>query len=84
MSLSFFNSKKLTTPGLFPIRLQDDQLNWKMKLDYAAPIDKFLLCINDRPLEEMAYRSEIKLEGPQNIVGGKINLNDVYVHEGFA
>ena len=78
-----FDRKKLTQPGAFPITLQDDELCWKLSLDYNVQTDKFLLFINDEAFEEMPFQAEVAPSGPQNIKWGTIKINEVEVHEGF-
>ena len=78
-----FDRKKLTQPGAFPITLQDDELCWKLSLDYNVQTDKFLLFINDEAFEEMPFQAEVAPSGPQNIDQGTIKINEVEVHEGF-
>ena len=40
-------SKKLSQPGIFPLKLQDDELQWNIKLDYDVQSDVLILHIND-------------------------------------
>ena len=79
-----FYSKKLSTPGVFPIKLQDDELQWKISLGYDVPSDSFNLRINDLHFLQMPYQAEIRLNGPQNIDDATITLNGVEVLNGFA
>ena len=74
----------MSEPGLFPLRLQDDDLQWKIKLYYDVPSDKFLLTINDKPFHQMPTQSEVNPEGPQNILSGAIRLDDIVVHDGWV
>ena len=71
ISLIFYR-KKLSQPGLFPIKLQDDELQWKLCLDYDVLADKFLLYIDGRSFHQMPTQSEINPKGPQNILNGVI------------
>ena len=75
MLLYEFYSKKLTHSGLFPVKLQDGELNWKVILNYAALRDAFLLDVNGVSFSEMPLQTEVNKEGPQNIMRGKIILN---------
>ena len=77
-------SKNLSSPGIFPIRLQDDVLGWKLSVHYHLPTNVFGLTINDLPFLGMPYQAQLILKGPQNIRGGLIELNGVQVHEGWA
>jgi len=43
----FFKGKKLNKPGLFPMKLQDAELGWKLALDYDVEGDFFILYINE-------------------------------------
>ena len=47
--------KKLTQPGVFPIRLQDDELQWKVAMYYDVGTEKFILHINEQPFDQMPY-----------------------------
>ena len=82
MLLYKFYSKKLTQSDLFPVKLQDDELNWKITLNYDTETDAFLLHINGVSFLQMPFQSEVNLEGPQNIERGTIKLNGVEVHTG--
>ena len=64
--------------------MQDDELGWKISLNYDVQTATFILPINDLPFLGMPYQAEVTPEGPQNIIGGSIKLNEVLVHEGFA
>ena len=77
-------SKNLSSPGIFPIRLQDDVLGWKLSIRYDLPTNVFDLNINDLPFSVMPYQAQVILKGPQNIIAGVIVLNGVQVHEGWA
>ena len=59
-------------------------MEWKVALSYYVPSDKFSLTINDLPFDGMPFQAEVTPEGPQNIDGGLIKLNDVQVHTGFG
>ena len=63
----FIFSKNLSSPDIFPIKLQDDVLNWKVSLGYHLPTNAFILHINDVPFLAMPYQASVILEGPQNI-----------------
>ena len=69
---------------MFPLHIQDDDLQWKISLNYDLQNDKFLLHINDKSFHQMPSQTEVNPEGPQNIDFGAIVLNDVEVHDGFA
>ena len=64
--------------------MQDDELKWKISLNYDVHTDTFILHINDLPFLGMPYQAEVTPEGPQNIECGSIKLNEVQVHDGFA
>ena len=51
----YFLSKKLSQPGVFPIMVQDDELQWKVSLNYDASTNQLVLNINDRPFISMPY-----------------------------
>ena len=59
--------KKLSAPGTFPIKLQDDVNNWKVSLGYDLLKNTFILHINDVPFLAMPYQASVILRGPQNI-----------------
>ena len=67
MRFIWFYRKKLTHSGLFPVKLQDGELNWKIILNYAVLTDAFLLDINGVSFPEMPLQTEVNPEGPQNI-----------------
>ena len=69
---------------MFPLKLQDSVLNWKLCLSYVVQADKFLLFINDVPFLALPFKADVTSAGPMNIEGGIIKLNDVQVHEGWA
>ena len=69
---------------MFPLKLQDDKLNWKLSLSYAVRVDKFLLFINDIPFLTLPFKADVARAVPMNIEEGTIMLNDVQVHEGWA
>ena len=46
--------------------------------------DYFLLHVNGKSFHQMPTQAELNPEGPQNIEGGAIVLNDVVVHDGWA
>ena len=76
--------KKLNNPALFPLKLQDDELNWKLSLGYIVEGDKFLLFINDIPFLTLSFKAYVTSTGPINIEYGTIKLNGVKVHKGWA
>ena len=55
-----------------------------MALSYYVPANKFALTVNDIPFHGMPFQAEVTPEGPQNIDGGLIKLNDEQVHTGFC
>ena len=69
---------------MFPIKIQIGEVEWKVALGYYVPTDKFALTINDIPFDGMPFQAEVTPEGPQNIDGGLIKLNDEQVHTGFG
>ena len=69
---------------MFPLKLQDDELNWKLSLSYVVEGDKFLLFINDIPFLALPFKADVTSAGPMNIEGGIIKLNDAHVHRGWA
>ena len=78
------NSKKLSHPGTFPLKLLDNELQWKLSLDYDVQQDVFMLFINDRAFLEMPFQAEVSPTGPQNIEKGVIRLNNELVSSGFT
>ena len=60
---------------MLPLRIWDEELEWKISLDYDAEKNAFALSINDDPLLEMPYQAEANPDGPQNIDTGSIMLN---------
>ena len=60
-------SKKLSAPGVFPIKLQDDIMQWKLALNYDAENGDFVLYINDIAFHSMPYKASLAPPGPQNI-----------------
>ena len=79
-----FNSKKLSQPGLFPLKLQDDELDWKISLNYEASSDKMILYINDEPFLDMPFQADVTPKGPMNILSGSIRLNGKEIHRGWS
>ena len=75
--------KKLSQSGLFPIRLVNDDLNWKLCLNYDLRNEIFLLQINDISFLDMPIQSEVNPKGPQNICCGAIEFNEKVVNDGF-
>ena len=63
MSACFYR-KKLSQAGVFPLKLQDDELQWKITLDYDGEKDTFILYINDLAFLELPYQAEIAPTGP--------------------
>lgn len=80
----FVRGKKLSQLGAFPLKLQDDVLQWKICVNYDAQANHFILHINDLPFDWMPYQSQVIPTGPMNIKYGKIRLNKVRVHKNFA
>ena len=54
-----FYSKKLSQPGLFPLKIADDELKWKVVLSYHLPKEIFLLQINGINFLDMPIQSEV-------------------------
>ena len=79
-----FYRKELSEQGLFPLVLQDEELQWKIILNYDLPSNKFLLAINGAPFSLMPRQYQVNPKGPQNITMGAITLNDDVVHDGWA
>ena len=71
--------KNLSQAGVFPLRLQDDDLRWKLSLDYKVPYDTFLLFIDGLAFMNMPLRAVVAPSGAQNIEHGFIKLNEVGV-----
>jgi len=69
---------------VFPLRIWDEELQWKISLDYDVQRNAFALSINDEPLLDMPYQAEVAPDGAQNIEKGMIVLNQVDLLEGFA
>ena len=59
-----FRGKRLTDPGLFPMKMQDDELAWKLSLNYIVQTEKFVLYINEIAFQDYPYRAEITHTGP--------------------
>ena len=74
----------MSEQGLFPLVLQDEELQWKIILNYDLPSKKFLLAINGEPFLKMPRQYQVNPQGPQNILQGAITLNGVVVHDGWA
>lgn len=51
--------KKLSQPGVFPVRLQVDEMSWKLCLDYDTVKDIFVLSINDQAFLLLPYQAEL-------------------------
>ena len=74
----------MSDPTLFPLNLQDNELQWKISLNYHLLGDNFLLSINGKSFHQMPTQTEVNPEGPMNITRGAITLNDVVVVDGWA
>lgn len=46
-------SKRLSEPGVFPLKLQADELQWKLALCYDAEKGNLLLYINNKAFLSM-------------------------------
>ena len=69
---------------MFPLKLQDGETQWKIAVFYIVATDEFALTINDIPFPLLPYQAEVLAQGPRNIEGGTIKLNQVEVHKGFT
>ena len=69
---------------MFPLNLLDEDLNWKVSLNYDLIKKIFLLHVNGISFHDMPIQYEVSLQGPQNIEGGIIMLNEDKVHDGWA
>ena len=49
------------------MKVQDDELEWKISFSYDASTDKFILFVNDKPFDDMPYLAELTHHAPQNI-----------------
>ena len=78
-----FYRKKLEHPGLFPVKLICDELEWKITLDFDVQKDSFILSINDQAFLTLPYQAHVMVDGPQNIEKGEIRLNEVVVNTDF-
>jgi len=76
--------KNLNQPGVFPLKLQDAELGWKLFLNYDVEGDFFILFINEEAFLGLPFQAELAPSGPQNIEKGTIMLNQVKIHEKFA
>ena len=65
----------ITDPGVFPLTLHDEELQWNIALDYDVQGDTFTLRINDQAFLEMPKQVEVTPSAPQNIEKGTIKLN---------
>ena len=65
--LVHFFSKKLSAPGVFPLKMQDDILQWKLALYYDAENDDFILHINGKAFLSLPYKASLDPPGSQNI-----------------
>ena len=63
--------------------LQDDELGWKLAVDYGVEDDKFTLFINGRAFISLPYKASLATPVPQNIEVGIIALNGQQVHSGY-
>ena len=68
---------------MFPIVLQDNELQWKLAVEYDAQKEVFILCINGRAFLTLPHKASLATPVPQNIEQGEIKLNGVEVHSGF-
>ena len=57
-------SKKLSAPDTFPLKLQDNIMQWKLALYYDVESGKFLLVINDKDFLGMPYKASLSPPGP--------------------
>ena len=66
------------------MKVQDDDLHWKISFDYDALTNKFILLINDEPFDGMPYLAELTHHVPQNIEKGEITINGKKLHQGWT
>ena len=69
---------------MFPLALWDEELQWKIQVNYDVSTDKLLLAINDTPFFSMPFQADIIPNGPQNIDLGRIKFDEDTVSEGFC
>ena len=69
---------------MFPVTLQDSELQWKIQIYYDVPSDQLLLTINDKDFLSMPYQADIIPNGPVNIDAGFIKLDGEEVNTGFS
>ena len=80
--LYIFCSKNLTTPDMFPLSLWDEELEWKIQVNYDVTNDTFLLAINDIAFFSMPCQTDIIPNGPQKIERGTVKLDGDEVSNG--
>ena len=66
------------------MKVQDDELEWKISFSYDASTNKFILFVNDKPFDDMPYLAELTHHVPQNIEKGYIKLNGEELHSGWT
>ena len=66
------------------MKLQDDELQWKLALNYDVENGNFVLFINNKAFLSMLYKSSLAPPVSQNIETGIIMLNGVKVHRGYT
>ena len=66
------------------MKVQEDELEWKISLNYDVSSGKFILLINDQPFDGLPYLAELTFRNPQNIERGTITLNGEELHEGWT
>ena len=71
--LYIFCSKNLTTPDMFPLSLWDEELEWKIQVNYDVTNDTFLLVITDIPFLSMPYQADIILKAPKTLIKAQSN-----------
>ena len=69
---------------MFPVTLQDSELQWKILVNYDVPSDELLLTINDKDFLTMPYQADIIPNGPVNIDYAYIKLDGDEVNDGFS
>ena len=69
---------------MFPLKLQDDKLQWKLAVCYYVQMDEFVLHINGRAFLTLPYKASLANPCPMNIENGFIYLNGVIVHERYT
>ena len=63
--------------------LQDDELDWKLAVDYDEWEDQLILSINGRAFLTFAKKAYLSTPVPKNIEKGYIELNGIRVHSGY-